>query len=180
MDPQGAEAQDAQQHLALLRREGMPVAGRFQFRLKRGAQRRRTRDAEPGAKRREPAVRRFARVLGCGLAGFGLGARDLPLMAWARPGNGKTLMLARRARGVGILEAERRQNLPLQALHLDGLRLRFVVIADQGARDRAGQDAAHGGPAQGGVARPPRQSSRPPARRRPGSDRLPGPRGRAA
>src|SRR5262245_19227620 len=56
---------------------------------------------------------------------------DLPLMAWARPGNGKTLMLAGRARGVGILEAERRQNLRLQLFHLDGLCLRFVVIADE-------------------------------------------------
>ena len=33
--------------------------------------------------------------------------------------------------GVGIFEAERRENFRLQPLHLDGLRLRFVVIANQ-------------------------------------------------
>src|SRR5262245_33753102 len=60
-----------------------------------------------------------------------LAVGDLPLMAWVRPGNDKTLMLARRAGGVGVLEAERRQNLRFQPLHLDGLRLGFVVIADE-------------------------------------------------
>ena len=82
-----AEAQDAQQHLALLGREGLPVAGRFQFASSSvarsvGA----PGQAEPGAQGREPAVRRsFSRLLGCGLAGFGLVAQvDLPLMALGR------------------------------------------------------------------------------------------------
>ena len=58
-DAQRAEAEDAQQHLPLLGREGAAVAGALERVLEHGPQRRRSGQAEPGAQGGEPTVRRL-------------------------------------------------------------------------------------------------------------------------
>ena len=69
-DAQRAEAEDAQQHLPLLGREGAAVAGALERVLEHRPQRRRSGQAEPGAQGGEPTVR----GLGCRLRGPGRGA----------------------------------------------------------------------------------------------------------